>query len=1195
MPPASPPMPLLASGSRGGTLLLGQPLPAGVHDKALSRVRAAAISFDGWLVAAADAAGWLHVFDLRRQDSHLGSLAPPAAEASDSQLVAHESEGQRRPDSLAICKALCFARVGGSRDELLCAVGNRPRVVDPYTLKILARLAGHDEKVTGVSSGGTWALTQSSDALLLWSAPDPATAWRAMRRLQAPAAGVVAAQLAPCGAAVAVLYHDARVAVWEPASGHLREELQALPGTVDGDAVLWSSVAFCKGCLAVVGSLPRALGRKGGGVLAIWSDNLVRKASSEPLQRSFQSVQPVLLQTAEPIRQMLAREAILYLGHSRRVCALNVMSRQVLLDISTSKSGPGLACLAADRQGHRVVLGGEDGSLEWKDLAEDFESARRGRVKQAWLPAGSNSFGAGAARRSRSQPTQGAQNAKDGKEKHVLRVIEAARLGPARVPRCGEQPQKQQEAAALPAGNTDAPVGFFAASRSTDAVARCDAAVTPEDKKLMCFLRQHGSYPAKQRAAVWRRLLRLPRNLAAHAYLMEQAGGVNQRAEELVLLAGLKPAAESTLVRTIAALSAWAPALAEMQQLPTLVKPFAQVFADDDVLAFEAAATFFLDWGTPLLETYPSPPLESLRAAQAVLEVADSELVSQLEALAQGSADAGAVEVQEDVRACALWRLTRTALAQCLPEDAWFAIWDHMVARWREGPLLLDIAAAAVLRCLRGALLAVPAGTRGALQRLLETPQVIPAAALLQEFYELRARWRAMDTKAAERSRRPGLELPLQPGDVYRPLLRGPHFVLDYLSLDRSRVRKEADAARRARREAAEVNELLRELVEEEERLQAEQAKMLRAEEARQEMVRLDDARIEADRRRVAQETVASRIERVHAACGALQSALRHEKTFQEKEAGRLAEEVQRQRRLHAQDVDVRREENALEEVESVAFQQLSALLRQHRGSALAQQLRQQVRSVLLARDQEDELARRNQRLEDEAEFARARGAAEESVKVHQYAMAEMERREVEQHLALEEQERLAQRGKVQAARAARQAVIDARREADKKLAARKQWLDETIREVGEWTEAQRREAKAQSGRRQEMQRRRLFEAAQTAQQTLGQQNERLQEVAQAEERQHFEVRLRKSVDADTTAAAAFEDQVEDIVARLSAVQRRGHEDQALLERRQELVTRQDHQWFRAQSLASRLIDEDRRKFLDGLGIDLSGEFDVGA
>lgn len=136
-------------------------------------------------------------------------------------------------------------------------------------------------------------------------------------------------------------------------------------------------------------------------------------------------------------------------------------------------------------------------------------------------------------------------------------------------------------------------------------------------KSLRVFLKSTTAYPDKFRSVIWTYLLSLPKNALSYDNLVKK--GVHREYEKIEQLFPLKnPQMLHKLGRVLSSLAHYSPIFADKQITPFVAFPFVKLFSNDECLAFEFVATFFLHWGQHLFENYPQPSptmIEYVRAA----------------------------------------------------------------------------------------------------------------------------------------------------------------------------------------------------------------------------------------------------------------------------------------------------------------------------------------------------------------------------------------------------------------------------------------------------------------------------------------------------------------------------------------------------------------------------------------------------
>eukprot|EP00928_Gymnodinium_smaydae_P095127 TRINITY_DN8127_c0_g3_i4.p1 TRINITY_DN8127_c0_g3~~TRINITY_DN8127_c0_g3_i4.p1 ORF type:complete len:582 (+),score=127.42 TRINITY_DN8127_c0_g3_i4:81-1826(+) len=165
--------------------------------------------------------------------------------------------------------------------------------------------------------------------------------------------------------------------------------------------------------------------------------------------------------------------------------------------------------------------------------------------------------------------------------------------------------------------------------------------------------------------------------------------------------ASLPGSAERTrLWHLQAALARWEPRLSTSDgHLPDLLALPLKVFGADDVLAFEFALVLLLNWCRPWLQEFPAPAMGIAQQVIGLLECAAPDLVANLVSEC-GKADEASGSSGILLRL--VWTMLSSLLSSSLLQEDWLALWDHLVARWREPRLLGACVAALFLHRLRG-------------------------------------------------------------------------------------------------------------------------------------------------------------------------------------------------------------------------------------------------------------------------------------------------------------------------------------------------------------------------------------------------------------------------------------------------------------------------------------------------------------
>jgi hypothetical protein len=221
---------------------------------------------------------------------------------------------------------------------------------------------------------------------------------------------------------------------------------------------------------------------------------------------------------------------------------------------------------------------------------------------------------------------------------------------------------------------------------------------------LLPILRASGAgFPPAGRAALWARLLHLPRDRRRHKRLLASAPPTAASGQGLLL--------------------ACYPDLCHLPYLPLFLKPvFEVVFAGHATTGFEAAACLVLDHLLQGRAPAPGPPED-------VLALARSLLAREEPGLARHLASIGCSDRQ------LFWPLLSSGWAVVLPPSDWAVVWDQQVA---AGPGLTLALLPATLAALGPTLLACT--TTWMVGNLLSSCLALDTSALLATAHSYLAR-----------------------------------------------------------------------------------------------------------------------------------------------------------------------------------------------------------------------------------------------------------------------------------------------------------------------------------------------------------------------------------------------------------------------------------------------------------------------
>lgn len=731
---------------------------------------------------------------------------------------------------------------------------------------------------------------------------------------------------------------------------------------------------------------------------------------------------------------------------------------------------------------------------------------------------------------------------------------------------------------------------------SESTAAASSTQVLTASQQLQKVLMRHGAFPAKHRGSAWKVMTNLPRNEAAYEALSSPSTAS--------LPSWMQESAPDMLTSThgprhlklLAKLAAWSPALIEMRCVPQITAVLGEVFQDDEVLAFELSAAFFLNWGKAWLEGpwiagMLDLPMVMLTQAWQVLEAMDQELLRYLEACAaHGLAENEALKETSSAKCTILWPLFKDLWRPCLTQETWLVLWDHIITLWHE-PHMLAAAGVAILRCLRQTLLTMPVCSLHHILRVLRDAQVIPIPQLLAEFYAVRE-----TALSAAPSVRKSPSHPLIPaGSKYPDLPAEAHPVLDYLVQDRARARAEFEASRHTLERSEEKYRVIETLLKAQSSMRDEHAELLRMEELRRNQAAEEDAQLEADRQRHLEKVLSIRVDRLHAAGLNAQLAMQQQRELHTAEHRRAADETL-QRKLRA---EAESERWALEieiaGIEALATQQLSEIIRQHRIDDADRQLRQDMRAELLRKDQEDKIARNSQRVADEAERSKVRMEIERQLESHQWELADWRRQEVEMQLKLDDQVCHLQLGEVECQRSVRAAKREAEEQSNYRQEVVRRQLSEEARRRAEAQTAVIQQERRKQEHRLYLQQRSLAEARMRARESFERQAERIRLLDHEEGNAEFELRMKQTLKESESDVRKSELMLQRELAVVESIRTAGERGEALDIERRELLKHRGFLNEAARKAAVDLLQHDRRVYGAGLDADLTEEPPVSA
>ncbi|KAI9356508.1 hypothetical protein DFJ73DRAFT_822843 [Zopfochytrium polystomum] len=303
-------------------------------------------------------------------------------------------------------------------------------------------------------------------------------------------------------------------------------------------------------------------------------------------------------------------------------------------------------------------------------------------------------------------------------------------------------------------------------------------------RKLTRFLRHYGAYPDDFRQLIWRFLLRLPENRGPYETLLEK--GPHACVKDFRKKFPIKSdRLLKSMERVLSAVAHWSPIFESLDYLPAIVFPFVKTFANDMFAGFEVILTVLINWCQKWWDYFPNPPFECLNILEDLLAYHDSELHAHFVKLKVTSQIYG-------------WTMLQTLFTELFSKGDWVKLWDHFVT---NPPAFMYYFMAAYIQASRTALLHTNKATD--VEFFFSRPSLVSLDTVLLASYRLHSL--TPDTISPATLLKP-----------FTPLLRGqypifnayPHFVVDYQSKMREKVRKDEEALMRRRKMTNEINRL---------------------------------------------------------------------------------------------------------------------------------------------------------------------------------------------------------------------------------------------------------------------------------------------------------------------------------------------------------------------------------------------------
>ncbi|XP_041981929.1 TBC1 domain family member 31 [Aricia agestis] len=187
-----------------------------------------------------------------------------------------------------------------------------------------------------------------------------------------------------------------------------------------------------------------------------------------------------------------------------------------------------------------------------------------------------------------------------------------------------------------------------------------------DSSRLRRILMQHGEYPEKYRATVWKKLLATPDNKKAYSLLLDK--GIHPSYKDIEKQFTIHSTITlNSLKRLLSCLANWCPLFGVTDFLPAFVFPFVKVLQKDPLLLFECVATVLLNQCQLWFEYAPFPPISVLAMVENILAEHDQKLLDHY--CHHGvTSQTYALSILE------------TAFSEVLTCSEWLILWDHIVS-----------------------------------------------------------------------------------------------------------------------------------------------------------------------------------------------------------------------------------------------------------------------------------------------------------------------------------------------------------------------------------------------------------------------------------------------------------------------------------------------------------------------------------
>lgn len=464
--------------------------------------------------------------------------------------------------------------------------------------------------------------------------------------------------------------------------------------------------------------------------------------------------------------------------------------------------------------------------------------------------------------------------------------------------------------------------------------------------RLGVLLDKHGQYAEKYRLIIWGFLLAVPGNHEAYTQLADRGPCGSLMGQVKSLRACGRPLVQQ-LGRTLSQLAHWCPLFGETAFLLDLAFPFVKLFGANGEACFEVLVTVLTNWCQGWFEVFPHPPLTLLKKFHLLLAHHDQQLAEHLQTTL-GNQDLGMGQHNQFV-----WRMMTTLMSEVLHKGDWLKVWDHCFS---QAPSFFYFVLVAFLLYQRTHLLGLSKYRE--LEVYISQPKVLDIKQVL-----LLAR--QLETGTPE-YKQVGLSqlTPIARGPSYPSFNDYPTTSLQLQQAERQRIIEAEDALMRRRRVLGELQMKTQQVAYETSTFVKERQALNQLEFLRKQTLREAEEQILEEIARVDDKAKQERLGQVHHIEAAYLDSLQQMKVDWQKEMQALQAEVEYKKKVLANKLRRKKEENDIKVLEFQCQQRLHTLEQDH----LRDQGQARVRDMALARQMELELKQKEKERQWEVE-----------------------------------------------------------------------------------------------------------------------------------------------------------------------------------------------------------------------------------